>query len=142
MSTVPLLSVRSLHFRSISGRTLQGLLLGALLLGLFPAWAGTQETRLLRQPTASAEHVAFAYGGDLWISSREGGDARRLTSTPAVESDPHLSPDGQSLAFSSNRSGVWAVYVMPARGGDATRLTWYPAASYARGWTPDGSRIL
>jgi tricorn protease len=142
MSTVSFLSVRSVHFRSVPGRPLQGLLLGALLLGLFPAWAGTQETRLLRQPTASAEQVAFAYGGDLWISSREGGDARRLTSTPAVESDPYLSPDGQSLAFSSNRSGVWAVYVMPARGGDATRLTWYPAASYARGWTPDGSRIL
>jgi tricorn protease len=105
-------------------------------------FAEAQEARLLRQPTVSATHIAFAYGGDLWIVGREGGEARRLTSTPAVESDPHLSPDGRMIAFSSNRSGNWAVYVMPAAGGDATRLTWYPAPAYARGWSPDGSRVL
>ena len=32
-----------------------------------------QETRLLREPTVSATHVAFAYGGDLWITGRLGG---------------------------------------------------------------------
>jgi tricorn protease len=118
-----------------------GLLSGlALLLLASAAWP--QDARLLRQPSLSATHVVFAYGGDLWITGRDGGEARRLTSTPAVESDPHLSPDGRLVAFSSNRSGDWAVYVMPAAGGDATRLTWYPAAAYARGWTPDGSRII
>jgi tricorn protease len=113
-----------------------------LLPTLAPPFAEAQEARLLRQPTVSATHVAFTYGGDLWIVGREGGEARRLTSTPAVESDPFLSPDGRMIAFSSNRSGDWAVYVMPAAGGDATRLTWYPAAAYARGWSPDGSRVL
>jgi tricorn protease len=116
--------------------------LGILLLTGLAAGAAAQETRLLRQPTVSEFHIAFAYGGDLWLAGRAGGEARRLTSTPAVESDPHLSPDGRLLAFSSNRSGDWAVYVMPVAGGEATRLTWYPAAAYARGWTPDGSRIL
>jgi tricorn protease len=117
-------------------------LLSALCLLLLASAAWSQQARLLRQPTLSATHVAFAHGGDLWIVGRHGGEARRLTSTPAVESDPHLSPDGRLLAFSSNRSGDWAVYVMPAAGGDATRLTWYPAPAYARGWTPDGSRII
>jgi tricorn protease len=118
----------------------------ALVLLLFSALAApsaeAQEARLLRQPTVSATHIAFAYGGDLWLVGREGGEARRLTSTPAVESDPHLSPDGRMIAFSSNRSGDWAVYVMAAAGGDATRLTWYPAPAFARGWSPDGSRVL
>jgi tricorn protease len=104
--------------------------------------AAAQEARLLREPTVSESHIAFAYGGDLWLVGRSGGEARRLTSTPAVESDPHLSPDGRHLAFSSNRSGDWAVYVMPAAGGEATRLTWYPAPARARGWSPDGARIL
>jgi tricorn protease len=99
-------------------------------------------TRLLRQPSMSGKHIAFAHGGDLWIVDRPGGQARRLTSTPAVESDPHLSPDGRFLAFSSNRSGDWAVYVMPVAGGNPTRLTWYPGPARARGWTPDGRRIL
>jgi tricorn protease len=109
---------------------------------LLPTALPAQEARLLRQPTVSGTHIAFAHGGDLWLVGREGGEARRLTSTPAVESDPHLSPDGVWVAFSSNRSGDWAVYVMPAAGGDARRLTWYPAGAWARGWTPDGNRVL
>jgi tricorn protease len=101
-----------------------------------------EATKLLRQPDLSGRQVAFAYGGDLWLADLAGGEARRLTSTPAVESDPHFSPDGQSLAFTSNRSGVAMVYVVPTSGGTPRRLTWYPAPSYARGWTRDGTRVL
>lgn len=101
-----------------------------------------QGTRLLRQPTISTDHVAFTYGGDLWVADRTGGEARRLTSTPAVESNPQFSPDGQHLAFTSNRSGTQAVYVVPTEGGTPIRLTWYPAGTQTVGWTPDGSRIL
>ena len=84
-----------------------------------------QDTRLLRQPSISDTHIAFAYGGDIWVSSLgDDGPAKRLSSTPAVESNPHLSPDGKWIAFSSNRSGNQAVYVVPIDGGDAKRLTW------------------
>jgi tricorn protease len=106
------------------------------------AAANAQGTRLLRQPALSESNVAFAYGGDLWVVDLGGGEARRLTSTPAVESDPHFSPDGKTLAFTSNRVGVATVYVVPVAGGAPQRLTWYPAPSYARGWTPDGERVL
>jgi tricorn protease len=111
-------------------------------LASLPVTLEAQGTRLLRQPTISASQVAFTYGADLWIADRTGGPARRLTSTPAVESDPHFSPDGKWIAFTSNRSGVDQVYVVSVDGGDPTRLTWYPAPSSARGWTPDGSRVL
>ena len=84
----------------------------ALLLAL-PHAAAAQGTRLLRQPTISEHHVAFAYGADLWVADRTGGLARRLTSTAAVESEPHFSPDGRFIAFTSNRSGTPAVYVVP-----------------------------
>ena len=100
------------------------------------------QTRLLRQPTIAGDQIAFAYAGDLWLTTRAGGAARRLTATPAVESDPHFSPDGKRLAFTSNRDGIDAVYVMPVEGGEMKRLTWYPAASEARGWTPDGRRVM
>lgn len=113
-----------------------------VLLASGPLTASAQDTRLLRQPTLSATQVAFTHGGDLWIASRDGGRAQRLTSTPAVESDPHFSPDGARVAFTSNRSGTAAVYVVSADGGTPRRVTWYPAASYARGWTPDGDRVL
>lgn len=122
-------------------RASSGVLAG-LMLALASRVATAQGTRLLRQPTISATSVAFEYGGDLWIVGRDGGEARRLTSTPAVESDPCLSPDGRWLAFTSNRSGTPAVYVMPVDGGDPTRLTWHPSPAYARGWTPDGASVL
>jgi tricorn protease len=113
-----------------------------ILLGFAVNQVEAQGTRLLRQPTISADHVAFVYGGDLWIADRDGGEARRLTSTPAVESNPHLSPDGRMLAFTSNRSGSAMVYVVSVDGGAPKRLTWYPANAQAVGWTPDGSRVL
>lgn len=101
-----------------------------------------EETRLLRQPTISDQQIAFIYGADLWISDFDGENVRRLTSTPAIESNPHFSPDGNWIAFTSNRSGVNAVYIMSKEGGTPKRLTWYPSSSYARGWTPDGQRVL
>lgn len=102
----------------------------------------SQETKLLRQPSLSQTQVAFVYGGDLWVSHLQTGLTRRLTSTGAVESNPHFSPDGKTIAFSSNRSGTVAVYTVPAEGGTPTRLTWYPASATVCGWTPDGENIL
>lgn len=101
-----------------------------------------QGTRLLRQPTLSATHIAFTYGGDIWLSDLQGQQVRRITSTPAVESHPHFSPDGNWLAFSSNRSGTQSIYVVPKAGGIPKRLTWHPAGAEVRGWTPDGQHIL
>ena len=66
----------------------------------------------------------------------------RISSTAAVESHPHISPDGQWIAFSSNRSGNVAVYKVSIKGGDAERLTWHPSAARVRGWSPDGKNIL
>src|SRR6185437_17024313 len=71
----------------------------AAALLLVPAFAIAQPSavpdgpsRLLRQPTISATQIAFEYGADLWLVPRSGGEARRLTSTPAIESYPHFSP--------------------------------------------------
>jgi tricorn protease len=109
---------------------------------VLPCPLAAQGTRLLRQPTVSATQIAFEYGGDLWITGRAGGEARRLTSTLAVESDPQLSPDGRLVAFTSNRSGNRDVYVIPVEGGDPRRLTWHPGNDDARGWSPDGKEVL
>ena len=104
--------------------------------------ATAQSTRLLRQPAISTSQLAFEYGGDIWVTPKTGGEARRITSTAAVEGNPHFSPDGQWLAFNSNRSGIAQVYIVPAAGGTPARLTWYPAASIPRGWSPDGKQVL
>src|SRR4029079_15927152 len=98
--------------------------------------------RLLRHPTVSRDSVAFEYAGDLWVVARNGGQARRLTSTPGVEIDPRFSPDGSQIAFSATVAGNTDVYVVPTTGGDPKRLTYHPGADRVRGWTPDGRRVV
>ena len=99
-------------------------------------------TRLLRQPSVSATHIAFAYASNIWIVDRAGGTARRVTSFQGQASHPQLSPDGRALAFSAEYAGNADVYVVPAAGGEPTRLTWHPGADLVQGWTPDGARVL
>ena len=101
-----------------------------------------QGTRLLRQPSISQQLIAFEYGADIWVVDKKGGDARRITSTAAVESNPHLSPDGKTIAFSSNRASGTQVYTVSVNGGAPVQLTWNSEASLVRGWTPDGKKIL
>jgi tricorn protease len=104
--------------------------------------ATAQGTRLLRHPTVSHDSVAFEYAGDLWIVSRSGGQARRLTSTPGVEIDPYFSPDGTQIAFTATVAGNTDVYVVSTTGGDPKRLTYHPGVDRVRGWTPDGRRVI
>jgi len=101
-----------------------------------------QGTRLLRHPAVSKDLVAFEYAGDLWVVSRNGGSARRLTATPGVETEPQFSPDGSLIAYSATVGGNTDVYVVPAAGGDPKRLTFHPGADRVRGWSPDGRRVI
>lgn len=114
------------------------ILLSFALIGTITA----QGTRLLRHPTVSRDLVAFSYGGDLWTVARSGGQARRLTSTPGVETDPYFSPDGSQIAFSATVAGNTDVYVMPTEGGSPRRLTYHPTLDRVNGWSPDGSRVI
>ena len=101
-----------------------------------------QETRLLRQPTLNGNKVAYTYGADVWVTNLSNNITTRLTSTGAVESNPVFSPDGKTIAFTSNRSGTNAVYTVPVEGGTPARLTWYPSGATVCGWTPDGAEVL
>jgi tricorn protease len=109
---------------------------------LVPALASADGTRLLRRPSVSRDLVAFAYASDLWTVARSGGQARRLTATPYVETDPHFSPDGSRIAFTATVAGNTDVYVMAATGGEPVRLTFHPALDAVRGWSPDGRRVM
>ena len=99
-------------------------------------------TRLLRFADISKDKVVFAYAGDLWISSREGGAARRLTSHVGDELFPKFSPDGKWIAFTGEYDGNPDVYLISADGGEPKRLTFHPSNDIVLGWTPDGKNIL
>ena len=104
--------------------------------------AQTETATLFQNPTVNKTSIVFSYAGDLWIVSREGGDAKRLTSGIGIETNPYFSPDGNTLAFTGDYDGNTDVYTVPASGGVPKRLTFHPAPDRVSGWTPDGKRIL
>ncbi|MBU6413466.1 MAG: PD40 domain-containing protein [Planctomycetes bacterium] len=65
-----------------------------------------------------------------------------LTSDAADDVAPALSPDGSRIAFASNRSGNWDIYIMPANGGQAVQVTDDPADDISPSWSPDGSQLV
>src|SRR5580704_4944082 len=97
--------------------------------------------QLLRSPSVSQTQVVFVYAGCLWITGRDGGAARSLTSG-GHERNPIFSPDGTLVAFTGEYVGNVDVYVIPAAGGVPTRLTYNPMDDEAVGWTPDGKQVL
>ena len=117
--------------------------LAALLLApcLAASAAEPTGTLLLRQPTLSREHLAFIYGGDVWLADRDGGHPQRLTAHASAYG-PHFSPDGQWIAYSATYAGNTDVYVIPTAGGQPRRVTWHPSRDEVDGWSPDGRRIL
>lgn len=115
----------------------------AICLGVAVLTLGATEGPLLLQtPTVSRTQIAFAYGGDIWIVSRQGGEAHRLVTGTDRLSGPVFSPDGAMLAYTGNYAGNDDVYVVSASGGQPTRLTYHPGADVAVGWTPDGKSVL
>lgn len=113
-----------------------------LLVAAGASSAQTEMPTLLQKPTANRTSIVFAYAGDLWIVSRDGGDAKRLTTGTGIETDPVFSPDGTMIAFTGEYDGNVDVYTVPAAGGVPKRLTYHPGADLAVGWTNDGSRVL
>ena len=56
---------------------------------------------------------------------------------------PQLSPDGRRVAFASDRSGEWEIWLADPDGSNAVQLTSMgaPVTGYPR-WSPDGERIV
>ena len=108
---------------------------------LLPAVAPAQ-VKLLRHPAYSKGKVAFSYLGDIWIANENGSDIQRLTVNKARDQFPRFSPDGQWIAFSSNREGNYDVFVVPVTGGEPRQLTFHSADDNVVGWSPDGKRIV
>jgi hypothetical protein len=104
--------------------------------------AQSEKPLLLRQPTLSKTQIAFIYAGDIWLVSREGGDATRLTSGTGSKAYPRFSPDGSQIAFTADYEGKANVYVVPAAGGVPRRVTYEPGPDLVSGWTNDGKNIL
>jgi Tol biopolymer transport system component len=62
-------------------------------------------------------------------------------SSTREESHAQLSPDGRRVAFTSNRSGVWEIWLADPDGANAVQLTSMGAVTGSPRWSPDGQLI-
>ena len=74
---------------------------------------------------------------DIYVVDIAGKNLRQLTEDPAQDLYPAWSPDGQWIAFWSNRDGGNAIYLMDADGANPERL----ADGRSPEWSPDGQQI-
>ena len=93
--------------------------------------------------TVHGQTVVFDLLGDLWSIPLAGGEATRLTSGAAWDSEPRFSPDGSQLAFVSDGGGNEQLWIMDADGSDARQVTDEEQARVTDPvWDPDGPWLL
>ncbi len=64
-----------------------------------------------------------------------------VTDFPGVQAQPSFSPDGRSVAFVSNHSGHYDIYVALISGGSLVQITKDPNLKSHPAWSPDGATI-
>lgn len=86
--------------------------------------------------------IAFSYKGDIWTVPSQGGVATRLTETDgSYEDQPVWSPDSKKIAFRSDRTGSFDVFITDVNGGTPHRLTYNYAAETPETFSPDGQYV-
>lgn len=95
---------------------------------------------LPRYPAISPDGrtIVFSWHGDLWKVPVAGGSATRITAHPADETVSRFSPDGQTLAFVSDRRGLAGLYTVTLDGTGVEEVLVVDRSSIVSDFTDDG----
>ncbi len=56
------------------------------------------------------KQIAFVSRGEVFVASTDYKTVKQITNTPEAEADVTFSPDGKTLAYASERDGIWNIY--------------------------------
>ncbi|HUG44026.1 MAG TPA: amidohydrolase, partial [Acidobacteriota bacterium] len=91
----------------------------------------------------SGETIVFELLGDLYTIPIQGGDATRITEGMAFDSQPVYSPDGEWIAFISDRAGGENLWICRPDGADARQVTKGKRNDFiSPAWAPDSQYVL
>ena len=65
----------------------------------------------------------------------------RLTFEEGLQTQPAWSPDGRFIAYTSDQTGNFDIWVQPVAGGRAVQVTTDAAADWQPAWSPDGNTL-
>ncbi|SDS49493.1 C-terminal processing protease CtpA/Prc, contains a PDZ domain [Formosa sp. Hel1_31_208] len=99
---------------------------------------------LINLPSISPDgkNIAFNFQGDIWTSTIEGENLKRITVHEAYDTNPMWSHDGASIAFESDRYGNNDIYVVSSKGGLPKRITFHSATDYLSDYTKNGTILF
>lgn len=89
------------------------------------------------------ERALVVARGEIFTVPREKGVTRNLSRDPGTrDKDAVWSPDGERIAFFSDRSGEYEIWITDPLGRDVTRLTTHPDGyRFALRWSPDSKKL-
>lgn len=87
---------------------------------------------------ASTQH---SHNPDIYLKNTGSTILTQLTDDPSRDVMPAISPNGDWVAFCSDRLLDWNIYIMPRTGGRPVQITSSAAAELHPSWSPDGSML-
>lgn len=93
----------------------------------------------------TGKRIALSCRGDIWTIPTKEGSARRLTATADLaDRDATWSPDGKSVAWLSDKTGEYEIYIASADGKGETRQVTSDGSCFRNliNWSPDSRHIL
>jgi TolB protein len=89
-----------------------------------------------------APTLSFTGNPELYLLDARGEILKQLTINWSIDVSPSWAPDGQKLAYVSNRAGKPQIYLLDLATRRSTRLTFEGDYNTSPAWSPRGDRIL